>query len=100
MNGSTNLVYSWFKGLDLIEYTMNYGQRFVTLYRRQGSRPFPRKRKAKKQNGCLRSPYKELWKKEKWKAKEKKKDIPIWMQSSKEYLGEIRKPSSAINEKK
>ena len=30
-----------FKGLDLIECLMNYGQRFVTLYRRQGSRPFP-----------------------------------------------------------
>ena len=26
---------------------MNYGQRFVTLYRRQKSRPSPRKRKAK-----------------------------------------------------
>ena len=26
---------------------MNYGWRFVTLYRRQGSRPSPRKRKAK-----------------------------------------------------
>ena len=26
---------------------MSYGQRFVTLYRRQGSRPSPRKRKAK-----------------------------------------------------
>ena len=26
---------------------MNYGQRFMTLYRRQGSRPSPRKRKAK-----------------------------------------------------
>ena len=25
---------------------MNYGQRFMTLYRRQGSRPSPRKRKA------------------------------------------------------
>ena len=31
---------------------MNYGQRFVALYRRQGSRPSPRKRNAKKQNGC------------------------------------------------
>ena len=38
-----------FKGLDLIECLKNYGQRFVTLYRRQGSRPFPRKRNAKKQ---------------------------------------------------
>ena len=27
---------------------MNYGMRFVTLYRRQGSRPSPWKRKAKK----------------------------------------------------
>ena len=30
-----------FKGLDLIDWLMDYGQRFVTLYRRQGSRPFP-----------------------------------------------------------
>ena len=37
-----------FKRLDLIECLMNYGQRFVTLYRRQGSRPSPRKRNAKK----------------------------------------------------
>ena len=29
---------------------MNYGMRFVTLYRRQGSRPSPCKRNAKKQN--------------------------------------------------
>ena len=47
-----------FKGLDLIECLMNYGQRFMTLYMRQGSRPSPRKRNAKKQNGCLRRPYK------------------------------------------
>ena len=37
-----------FKGLDLIEWLMNYGWRFVTLYRRQGSRPSPWKRNAKK----------------------------------------------------
>jgi len=47
-----------FKGLDLIECLKNYGQKFVTLYRRQGSRPSLRKRNAKKQNGCLRRPYK------------------------------------------
>ena len=47
-----------FKGLDLIECLMNYGWRFVTLYRRQGSRPPPWKRNAKKQNGCLEMPYK------------------------------------------
>ena len=37
---------------------MNYGMRFVTLYRRQGSRSSPWKRNAKKQNGCLGRPYK------------------------------------------
>ena len=47
-----------FKGLDLIEYLMNYGQRFMTLYRRQGSRPSPWKRNAKKQNGFLGRLYK------------------------------------------
>ena len=47
-----------FKRLDLIECLKNYGQRFVTLYRRQGSRPSPRKRNAKKQNGYPRGPYK------------------------------------------
>ena len=32
-------------------------------------------------------------KQEKWKAKEKRKDISIWMQNSKEQQGGIRKPS-------
>ena len=30
-----------FKGQDLIECLMNYGQRFMTLYRRQGLRSSP-----------------------------------------------------------
>ena len=47
-----------FKGLDLTECLLNYGWRFVTLYRREESRPSPRKRNAKKQNGYLRRPYK------------------------------------------
>ena len=47
-----------FKGLDLIECLKNYGWRFVTLYRRQGSRPSQRKRNAKRQNDCLQRPYK------------------------------------------
>ena len=38
-----------FKGLDLIDRVPdNYGRRFMTLYRRQGSRPPPWKRNAKK----------------------------------------------------
>ena len=47
-----------FKGLDLIECLKNYEWRFVTLYRRQESRPSPRKRNAKRKNYCLRRPYK------------------------------------------
>ena len=49
-----------FKGLDQIdrECLRNYGWRFMTLYRRQGSRPSPWKRNAKKQNDCLGRPYK------------------------------------------
>ena len=54
------------------------------MYRRQGSRPFPRKRNAKMKNGCVRRPYKQLRREEKLKAKEKRKDILILMQSSKE----------------
>ena len=73
-----------FKGLDLIDRVPeNYGQRFVTLYRRQCSRPSPRKRNAKRQNDCMRRPYKQLRKEEKLKAKEKRNDISTWMQSSK-----------------
>ena len=44
-----------FKGLDMIECLMNYGQRFVTLYKRQESRPSPGKNK---------------WKKAKWLSEE------------------------------
>ena len=46
--------------------------RFVTLYKRQGSRPSPRKRNAKKQNGCLKSPYKLAVKRREVKSKEEK----------------------------
>ena len=45
-----------FKGLDLIDCLKNYGQRFMTLYRRQGTRPSLREKK--RQNGCLTRPYK------------------------------------------
>ena len=78
-----------FKGLDLIEYLMNYGMRFVTLYRRQGSRPSPWERN---ETGIKTIPMEKKCKKAKWlsgealqiavkeekrKAKEKKKDISI-----------------------
>ena len=46
-----------FKGLDLIN-RVSEEQRFKTLYRIQRAKSSPRKRNAKKQNGCLRRPYK------------------------------------------
>ena len=48
----------------------------LTLYRKQGSRPSARKRNTKRQNACLRRPYKQLRKEEKQKAKEKGKMYP------------------------
>ena len=45
-----------FKGLDLIDRVSD--ELFMALYKRQGSRPSPRKRNTKEQSGCLRRPYK------------------------------------------
>ena len=74
-----------FKGLDLKDRVPEkLWWRFVTLYRRQISRPSSRKRIVKRQSGYLRKPYKKLRKEKKRKAMEKRKDKPIWMQSSKE----------------
>ena len=47
-------VINTFKGLALTECLMNYGQRFITSYRRQESRPSPRKRNARRQSSGLR----------------------------------------------
>ena len=49
-----------FKGLDLTECVKNYGWRFMTLYRRRGSRPSPRNRNSKRPNDCLMRTYKQL----------------------------------------
>ena len=46
----------------------------------------PRKKKCKRQNRCLRRPYKQLRKGEKLKAKERKKDI---------YPSESRVPNNS-----
>ena len=56
---------------------MNYEKRFVTLYRRQGSRPSPWKRDAKKAKWLSEEALLTAVKEEKQKAKEKRKDIPI-----------------------
>ena len=63
-----------FKGLDLIECLRNYGWRFVTLYMRQGSRSFPRKRNAKL---LSEEALQIAEKRREAKGKGKRKDIPI-----------------------
>ena len=60
-----------FNALDLIEYLMNYGWRFMTLNRRLGSRASPRKRNAKRQNGCLRRAYRAEKRSKKYRRKGK-----------------------------
>ena len=48
-----------FKGLDLLYRVLDeLWMEIMTLYRKQESRPSPRKRNANKQNGCLRRTYK------------------------------------------
>ena len=76
-----------FKGLDLIDRvpekkTMDGCSWHCTGCRDQDHPQGKEMEKGK--NGCLRRPYKYLWIEEKQKAKEKRKDIPIWIQSSKE----------------
>ena len=59
------------KGLDLIECLINYGWRFVTLYRRQGSK------KCKKAKWLSGEALQIAVKRREAKAKEKRKDISI-----------------------
>ena len=64
------------RGLDLIDCLKNYGQRFVTLYRRQESRPSPRKRNPKAK-WLSEEALKIAVKRREAKGKKKRKDIPI-----------------------
>ena len=81
---------------------MTYGLRFMTLYRRQGSRPSPRKRNAKKAKllseggGLTKSCEKKRSKKQRRKGKIQTSESRV----PKNKQEEIRKPSSAINAKK
>ena len=67
-----------YKGLDLIDRVPEELWTEVhDIVQEVVMKTIPKKRNAKRQNGCLRRPYKQLRKKEKPKAKEKKKDISI-----------------------
>ena len=56
---------------------MNYGWRFLTLYRRQESRPSQIKRTAKKYTGCLRCRRNSFEKKRSEKQRRKAKINPF-----------------------
>ena len=79
---------------------MNYEWRFLTWYRRQGSRPSSWKRNAKKQKWLSEEALKIAMKRREVKSKGEKERYSHLKQSSKEQQGEIRKPSLAINAKK
>ena len=88
-----------FKGLDLIDRVPDeLGMRFMTLYRRQGSRPSPRKRNAKSKitvwGGLTNSCEKKRGEKQRRKGKIQASEYRVPKNSK-----EIRKPSSAINAK-
>ena len=87
------------KGLDLIERLMNYGWRFMTLYKRQGSRP-PHGKEMQKSKMAVWGGLTIAMERREVKSKGEKERYSHWMQSSKEYQGEIRKPSSVISTKK
>ena len=78
---------------------MNYGWRFMTLYRRQGSRPSPRKRNAKKAKWLSEEALQIAVKRRDAKRKGEKERHTHLNTSSKEEQGEITKPSSVISTK-
>ena len=56
------------------------------------TKTIPPEKKCKKAKWLSEEALQIAKKEEKWKSKEKGKDIPNWMQSSREEQGEIRKP--------
>ena len=67
-----------FKGLDLIDRVPDELWTEVRYtVQEAGIKTILKKKKQKRQNGCLTRPYKWLRKEEKLKAKENRKDIPL-----------------------
>ena len=78
---------------------MNYGMRFVTLYRRQGSRPSPWKRNAKEQKWLSGEALQIAVKRREAKSKGEKERSKR-LNAEFQRIARDRKPSSAINAKK
>ena len=88
-----------FKGLDLIDRVPE--QLWMEVHdtvQETGVNTIPKKKKCKKAKWLHEETLQIAVKRR--EAKSKGKIIPILMKSSKEYQGEIRKPSSVINAKK
>ena len=66
------------KGLDLLDRALEDTVQEAVI------KTIPKKKKCKKAKWLSEEALKRLWKEDKEKAKEKRKNIPIWMQSSKE----------------
>ena len=77
---------------------MNYGQRFLTLYRRQGSRLMPRKRNARAK-WLSEEALQIAVKRREAKGKEEKERY-THLNAGFQRISEIRKPSSVISAKK
>ena len=76
-----------FKGLELIDRVPEeLWTEVCNIVQEAIIKAIPKKRNAKRQNGCLRRPYKQLRKEEKQKAKEKKR---------KTYPSECRVPKNS-----
>ena len=79
---------------------MNYGQRFMTLYRRQGARPSPRKRNAKKAKRLPEEALQIAVKRREAKSKVEKERYKHLNAEFQKIEGEIRKLSPVISAKK
>ena len=89
------------KGLDLIECLKNYEWRFMTLYRRQGSRPSARKTNAKKVKWLSEETLQIAKKRREVNGKEEmERYIHLNAEFQRIARRDIRKPSSVINAKK
>ena len=74
-----------FKGLDLIDRVPDeLWMEIHDIVQETGIKTIPKKKKFKKAKWLPEEALQIAMKEEKQKAKEKRKDIPIWMQSSKE----------------
>ena len=77
-NDYTVEVRNRFKGLDLLDRVPEeIWTEVQDIVQEAEIKTIPKKKNAKRQNGCLRRPYKHLRKEEKGKAKEKRKNTPI-----------------------